>query len=121
MSVRVALDFIGPGTKPRKKNFQGSAVDCIPEGRPFLHSTVVNGLKVSEFAVQVQLKFLSFLGTFEFGFVEFLCKLRPCGLLLSWIKKFSLEMIRRWALQQSMPHMALVSRTSYLSFTLVMV
>ena len=79
MSVRVALDFIGPGTKPRKKNFQGSAVDCIPEGRPFLHSTVVNGLKVSEFAVQVQLKFLAFWEHLSLGLLSFFASYAPAA------------------------------------------
>ena len=53
----------------RTNNFQDTRVDCIPEGCSLLLNIVVNGPKVPEFTIQVQLQFLSCLRAFKFGCV----------------------------------------------------
>ena len=53
----------------RTNNIQGNRVDYIPEGCSLLLNIVVNGPKVPEFTIQVQLQFLSCLRAFKFGCV----------------------------------------------------
>ncbi len=60
------------------EDFQGSRVNCIPEGRQFLLNTADIWLEVLEFAFHVELEFFCLLMTFQFGCVELLgCFLTP--------------------------------------------
>ncbi len=54
------------------EDFQGSRVNCIPEGRPLLLNTVKVWLEVLEFAFQVVLECFCLLRAFQFGCVELL-------------------------------------------------
>ena len=102
------------------EDFQGSRVNCIPEASPLLLKTVEVWLEVLEFAFQVELEFFCLLRAFQFGCVELLgcfLSLGPSPQLNEEVQFGHDEAV---VVQQSAPHMALVTRTSRLSLALVM-
>ena len=101
-------------------DFQGSQVNCITERRPLLLNTVEVWLEVLEFAFQVELEFFCLLRAFQFGCVELLGCFLSLGPSPQLNEEVQFGHDEAGSVQQSAPHMALVTRTSHLSLALVM-
>ena len=68
--ILIEPDLVVPGGYA--EDFQGSRVNCIPEGQPLLLKTVEVWLEVLGFAFHVELEFFCPLRAFQFGCVELL-------------------------------------------------